>query len=355
MQNHLQNVTSSIITKIRANRQMGIRTASLQRVTSDEYHLSSCVPLGQVGEENSSFDMSTRHSPVAKATRTMASDLSSLSSSSASLDLHTSTSNSLADSSMISLASTAPTSLPPPSVTSSEEAGRRGLGPTKAGEREGEDEEQDQLDSMTSSDQRREESIADVNNSLELRHLSFLFNVAPHTVVEPLGLGTQERLLASDWMGADEDALREQEWSSEGLLLRESRAAATAKMSALPSSTPPTPRSAYIVDQLAPVRLFDRKTLMETQATLNSGGRNTKGGLSLPQTTASTTTTSATNTATTASLADGGGDENKNIVSAASSIFPTRTFNGGHQHHRGMDPHLYDVVDPVALLGSMVK
>lgn len=327
---------------------MGIRTTDLLRAASDDYNLSPSVPMTQVQQaedEDESFDLSVRPSFVAKPIRTMASGFSSsLNSSSASLDFSTGTSNSLADSSLISLASTAPTSIPAASV-SSEEVGGQGGEARKSGEREeDEDQDQDQINSLASSDQRRENSVAGDNNSLELRHLSFLLNVAPHTVVEPLGLGTQERLLAADWTVADEDALREQEWTNEGMLLRESILAATSKMSSIPSTTP-SQRSSYIIDQLAPVRLFDRKTLTETQALHNSSSnsRNTKGGLTLP---------SDNNVAAKSHAMEGEGDENKNIVS---STFPTRLYNNSHHHHRGLDPHLYDVVDPVALLGSMVN
>jgi transcriptional coactivator HFI1/ADA1 len=332
---------------VRANRQMGIRTTHLLRAASDDYQLSPLAPISQMQpvDEQDSFDSSIRPSPISKSTRMLTSDLPmSITSSSASLDYTgTSASASLADSSMISLLSTAPTSIPPGSTTSEEAGQGARKGSRERDDEEEEEGEQDQMDSLTSSDQRRDTSIAGDNSSLELRHLSFLLNVAPHTVVEPLGLGTQERLLAPDWTVADEDALRDQEWTNEGMLLRESVLAATSKMSSLPLSTA-QPRSVYIIDQLAPVRLFDRRTLVEMQALHNSNGnRSTKGGLSLPGSTAATAKAQAL---------EGDGEENKSIVQ---STFPTRNYTNGHHHHRGLDPHLYDVVDPVALLGSLVN
>lgn len=335
---------------------MGIRTTDLPRAASDEYQFSptTIVTHVQGADEPDIYDASARPSPSSRTLRNMASDLSSLSSSTTSLELHTGTSSSVADSSVASLISTAPTSLPPASSSSSDGISRGGMYAGKIGEREEEDDEQDQVNSQTSSDQRRENSIVGDSSSLQLRHLSFLLNLAPHTVVEPLGLGTQERLLASDWTAADDDALREDEWTSEGMLLKESRLVATSKMSSISTGTNASPRSTYIIDQLAPVRIFDRKTLAEMQASQQN--RNNKGGLSLPRS-APTSTTNAASAAAAAEekarLIESDGEENK--PSSNFSTFPTRNHTASHHHHRGLDPHLYDVVDPVALLGSMVK
>ncbi|UZJ54269.1 hypothetical protein CBS101457_003589 [Exobasidium rhododendri] len=375
LQNHLQNVTSSIITKVRANRQMGIRTSHRDEAMSSEHQAqlpivtmdTSNLQVNETEEEVANATI--KQSPFARSKQTMRRDLSSLSSSSASLN-RASASNSLANSSMVSLNSTAPTSLP--ESISSDDATTRG----RKGEDRGEVGRAQDLVLEGSTRLDDESGTPDRKNdtNLELRHLSFLLKVAPHTVVEPLGLGTQERLLAPDWTAVDENAIREQEWTDDGMLLRESRIAATAKMSSIASSTP-SHRSKYIIDQLAPVRLFDRRTLMENQAAHNHNGRSTKGGLTLPASSGGhsgssnsnnsnnvTTADSAAAVASTSATAgvsvdveEDGVNENQSTISSASTNFPSRYSNNAPHHHRGLDPHLYDVVDPVALLGSMAN
>lgn len=326
--------------------------------------------------DSGSVSSSSRASP-ARGLRTMASDLSSSTmssstnlgipgnnvSSSSSSSSHLNGGRSLADESMISFVSTAPTSLYPGSTSSSSENDREmfSLSNGRANEADGTANEEEEG--------RRafRELPEEGNKSIMLRDLSFLLDVAPHTVVEPLGLGTQSRLLAADWTSADENAQRADESTYEGVLVREARAAATSKVSdtqdsSSPSSSSNQGRGQYVIDQLAPIRIFDRQALAETQASevANRSKRRTKGGLTLSSSSTGDKTISAA--AALAAAAAGSsaageeavGDENSAIVKN-----PFRREGSGNQsaasaggnHHQ----NLYDVIDPVALLGSLVN
>lgn len=397
MQCHLQNVTASIIAKIRANRQTGIRSSGPRRPASEWPMPSKATEALQkllVASDGSSFDhsplapqddsghslmidsgsatSSSRASPV-RALRTMASDLSSTNSSSANLGIpgsgnQTNGGRSLADESMISFVSTAPTSLYPGSTSSSSENDREMFSQPNGRSNDVENNAHEE-------DQRAYKELSEEgNNSITLRDLSFLLDVAPHTVVEPLGLGTQSRLLAPDWNTADENAQRADESSYEGVLAREARSAATSKVSDAQGSAAPylaSNRGQYVIDQLAPVRILDRQALAETQASevANRSRRRTKGGLTLSTTSAEKPASAAAAAAaaaaasaapSSATTGDEAGDENSALVKnpfkrEGSNNQSASSAGSYHHHHRGTDPHLYDVVDPVALLGSLVN
>lgn len=430
LQCHLQNVMASIISKIRANRQMGIRATGVQRTASDEYALMTDIAAAQssgtVGSADDSFDSANVPSPsvaVSRPLRNMAQDVSSMTSSTTSLGLG----NSLADSSMVSLVSTAPTSAPPgstssevPAAASASQSAGEGLA-VEAKPVHGEelvDDDEQGADDATSSGARSTELGA---STLELRHLAFLLDLAPHTVVEGLGQGTQERLLASDWTNADEDAQRALEWTGEGLLQRQARAAAMSKLSAAtaaaqqqrsllpPSTANMTPqqeaRMHNIIDQLAPVRVLDRRTLAETQAsrvseTSKSSWHVSKGGLRLPSTAAGPNKENALKAhekdkeAAAAAASNAARQDKPGVTQSAGAADVRNAFQGApplqslsddspvsgsrtppnvaaaaaaasaaaanastaaHANRHGSDPHLLDVVDPVALLASLVN
>lgn len=378
---------ASIITKIRANRQMGIRTTGIRRSASDDFTLvteAGSDSAAQAGDD--SFATSSGQSPAPhRPLRAMLHDTSSISSSSVSMGIMSG-----ADSSMMSLASTAPTSVPPGSIASSENASSNDAGTSSntSGAKPGE--EDDVGDASTSDVRDSTAGAAGNNSSLELRHLAFLLGLAPHTVVESLGQGAHERLLAADWTHVDEDAQREHEWSTEGLLQHQARLSSTAKLSSVvPASSgqsTSSARSNYIIDQLAPVRLFDRRTLAEKQAAANPKIQHSawnvpgkKGGLHLPSSKAAAppqgpgaASSNGQGRGNETSVDKGTGqspDENKidlaaiiasrygaqtgatSLAAAAASASAAQAVGS---HHRGQDPHLYDVVDPVALLASLV-
>ena len=120
LQSHLQNVASSIITKIRANRTDGIRTNQPLRpaadcntgVDSTSYmrDVLRISPALDAMDVDDSVPNSAHGSPAGRV-RSMQSDMSSRTSTSG-------IGTSFADSSMLSLASTAPTSLTGPSSPS---------------------------------------------------------------------------------------------------------------------------------------------------------------------------------------------------------------------------------------------
>ncbi|MCO5588200.1 hypothetical protein L7F22_042155 [Adiantum nelumboides] len=405
LQCHLQNVMASIITKIRANRQMGIRTTGIQRSAAstsaaDEFQLVTDADSARSADDSfetvaSDPNPTPNHLHVA---RNLLHDSSSISSSSISLGI-----GSGADSSMMSLASTAPTSIPAGSIASSEAASANehvsSSNGSAAAKSAGADGEEEQADTSMSDGQetlQREKENRDPRNAntLELRHLSFLLDIAPHTIVESLGQGSQERLLAAEWTHSDEDAERRFESTPEGILQKQARLSSTAKLSAItpaafassgqiPSNGQSSTRNNFIIDQLAPIRLFDRRTLAESNATnsqqaIRAGGK--KGGLRLPNSKPSAgkgpiNSEDVGRTNNQAEANNNSSDENK-VLDLASMIASRYGAQGNTaqpgnnsqainnaiaaaaaasaNHHRGQDPHLYDVVDPVALLASLV-
>lgn len=402
LQCHLQNVMASIITKIRSNRQMGIRTTGIQRsaaVTSaaDEFQLVTDADSARSADDSfetvaSDPNPTPNHLHVA---RNLLHDSSSISSSSISLGI-----GSGADSSMMSLASTAPTSIPAGSIASSEAASANEHGASSSGsaaaKSAGADGDEEQADTSMSDGQdalqRGKENRDPRNaNTLELRHLSFLLDIAPHTIIESLGQGSQERLLAAEWSHSDEDAERRFESTPEGMLQKQARLSAIAKSSgispaAIGQVTPngqSSARNNFIIDQLAPVRLFDRRTLAESSATnsqqaIRAGGK--KGGLRLPNSKLSAgkgpvSSENANHTDEQPEASNNSPDENKalDLASMIASRYGTQgnaaqppgsnvqainsaiaAAAASANHHRGQDSHLYDVVDPVALLASLV-
>lgn len=367
---------ASIITKIRANRQKGIRTTGNNRSASDEYTLlSEQVPQAGTGADDSHDESIEQQSPVhvSRPLRSSAQDVSSVSSSSASQGIG----NSLGDTSMASLVSTAPTSVPAGSISSESAAtNSAGASATNKHTREGESAEDEEVNEGTTSSEARSTDLG--SSSLELRHLAFLLDVAPHTIVESLGQGSQERLLAADWTLADEDAQRSFEWTAEGSLQRQVRSAALSTLSdalsnaqgQAPSapSTRNAPRNRNVIDQLAPMRILDRRTLAETQA-VSASVRSapwhaTKGGLSLPGTAKEMAklddsvgkegpdsgATDENNGDSVSGVHNDTQISSSNFASAAAAIAATSA--AGSHHHRGPDPHLHDVVNPVAILSS---
>lgn len=398
LHSHLQNVTSSIITKIRANRQMGIRVTGIEHDGDSRLRLLTDANNGSLDDD--SFDSSfVDDSPVMqrRGLHSTLHDSSSVSSGSASLGV-----SSGADSSMVSLISTAPTSIVQGSTASSDNASNVDVGgPVSVGNLDGVkagtgfDPELGDLTSSTDSqmdsiDAQRAGNVSkDGTSRMELRHMSFLLDLAPHAIVEPLGQGSHERLLAADWTSADDHGQRQYESTPEGIIQQQARISANAKMSNVaPRASGQGANSArnkYIIDQLAPIRLFDRRTLAETQANSSGNGwssssaaaRPKKGGLSLPTTMpvaplsaqSSSENSSADDVPQRSSLTSdelegvvGETNIGENYAADLAAIIASRY--GTHPtlsvhpsaaaHHRGgQDGHLYEVVDPAALLSTI--
>lgn len=351
-QGHLQNVASSVITKVRSNRSMGIRTSGDQRPASASPSKHSSYGLG--GYRTSPSQMlheldppsplagrsaadSSRGSPI-RMLRTVPSDLSS----------RTSTSGlaaSFADTSTLSFASSAPTSFAPGSTGTA-----------------GDTEPSAVSDPSSEPDSYQSRSHG---ASLTLPDLAFLFELAPHTVVEPLGQGTHERLLAPDW----EDEEETRGGHVDAGLAEVTRITATTKAG---DELGPV-RGRFIIDQTAPLRILDRRTLAETQAAEASslGRRPTKGALTTPSGggagagLGSLLGSGLAGKGAGSSVGANGGAlqplENradvKQSMDAESGDGSAKRKDGGHGHqhqHRHKDGHsLWEVVDPVALLGPL--
>uniref|UniRef100_V5ESC0 Uncharacterized protein n=1 Tax=Kalmanozyma brasiliensis (strain GHG001) TaxID=1365824 RepID=V5ESC0_KALBG len=329
LQSHLQNVASSIITKIRANRTDGIRTNEPLRPAA-EYNISleassympdplRASPALDAMDVDDSANNSVHGSP-ARHVRSVPSDASSRTSTSG-------IGTSFADSSVLSLASTAPTSLTGPTSPSIRDGDSSGnLQDTSFGNSSTSADADDgaaggssnrlkrSRDTMESGSERSDAA----STRLTVSDLSFLIEVAPHTVVEPLGQGTRERMLAPEWSDdtVDDDGPHV---SPERQLARAARLAATTHLSDATTGGAETPvRNRFIIDQSAPLKLLDRRSLAENEGKL----RPTKGGLSVPETV----------------LADVNGRKN----------------SLGQQQHRHKDD-IWDVVDPVALFGTLCE
>ncbi|PWZ03654.1 hypothetical protein BCV70DRAFT_209895 [Testicularia cyperi] len=400
LQNHLQNVASSIITKVRANRPNGIQTnepfrpaASAADYVDLDAILSSSAAYAPMAQspsavpldlDENSIPPSSQSSPLRSHVRSLASDVSSSRTSASGIG------TSFGDASMLSLASTAATSLagpPSPSLKDTDSASQQQDSSfTNSSSADGEEHVgqhklkrshatmQGVHDDREDTYGRRFEPVAASSNRLTLSDMAFLLEVAPSTVVEPVGQGMQERLLASEWED-DEVLYAGQEQSPERLLARAARMAATAKVSdsvsvtlAAPSSAastsipgsrgPQTPasgvggadaaaagaehesvRNRFVIDQMAPLRLLDRKSLAE------SAFRPTKGGLSLPEHKTPSVTSSASGIGVANVLADVNGRKKDTPAKD-----PAHLHNLPHNHRRD---EIWDVVDPVALFGSL--
>lgn len=339
LQSHLQNVAGSIISKVRANRPNGIRTNEPLRPASDfismdpssylPESLQTMSPRPVPMDVDDSVPESAQSSPH-RERNVVPSTQSDVSSS------RTSTSGigtSLGDSSVLSLASTAATSL---------------AGHSSPSTKDGDSSSQLQDSSFTEGDEAANSSNSsiklkrsrdatldyeDAPSRLTLSDLSFMLEIAPTTVIEPMGQGTQERLLAPEWED-DEDDNSHLSQHPDRQLARAARQAATAKLS--DTSSESSVRNRFVIDQSAPLRLLDRRGLAE-----NDGrGRPTKGGLTISDF-GKKEGVAAGELATTAAgvLSDVNGRNKKDAAGHAT-------------HHRTRD-EIWDVVDPVALFGRM--
>ncbi|SNX85200.1 related to HFI1 - adaptor protein required for structural integrity of the SAGA complex [Melanopsichium pennsylvanicum] len=348
LQSHLQNVASSIITKIRANRTDGIRTNEpLIPAAAGGYggvsldpasHMPTVSPEGMLVDAMD-VDESTPNSPAARHK----SDVSSRTSTSG-------IGTSFADSSMLSLASTAPTSLTGPSSPSAKDSEMQDSSFTNSSTAADSEEStgnrlKRSRDAMESSSTDRSIPNGAASTRLTVSDLAFLLQVAPHTVVEPMGQGTQERMLAPEWV--DEDSLFGDEEASassrlfpaspERALARAARMAATTHLSdANGGAARDGPvRNRFVIDQSAPLKLLDRRTLAEGEV---KGVRPTKGVLSVPGT-----------DSTSGVLGDVNGRTKKDgVVNGAGGGIITG-------HHRMHKDDIWDVVDPVALFGQLCE
>lgn len=346
LQSHLQNVASSIISKIRANRTDGIRTNEPLRPAA-EYNISldavSYMPdplrtspaLDAMDVDDSAHN--SVHGSPARHVRSLPSDISSRTSTSG-------IGTSFADSSVLSLASTAPTSLTGPSSPSIRDGDSSGnLQDTSFGNSSNSaDVEEAGAGGSGSNRLKRSRDVMEAGGErfdaastrLTVSDLAFLIEVAPHTVVEPMGQGTQERMLAPEWKDetvvGDDDSAR-LDVSPERLLARAARLAATTHLcDAAPGQGADVPvRNRFIIDQTAPLKLLDRRSLAENEGRL----RPTKGGLSVPE-----------YKDPNAVLADVNGRKKDSLHPAAAA----------HPLHRHKDD-IWDVVDPVALFGQLCE
>ena len=258
-------------------------------------------------DENSPF--SIQSSPV-RHLRSLHPDLSTRTMASA-------VGTSFADSSMLSLASTAPTSLAGPSSPSIRDGDSSQMQDTSFTASQDDSEERAGKDGDMASATGPRKEPDNGTGRLTIADMAFLLQLAPHTVVEPMGQGTQERLLAPDW--EDEDPA---ESGPDKLYVQAAKAAATTKLS--DTSEPDSVRGRFIIDQSAPLRLLDRRALAE---------RPTKGGLSLKDSSAANGTAG--------------------IDQAAAGVLVDTNGRKKDASHRHRDD-MYEVVDPVALFGSLV-
>ncbi len=249
--------------------------------------------------------------------------------------------SSMGDTSMISLVSTAPTSYAPGSADTS----AMGM----------------DLERATVSDRASvppESSAAQSHqprrrpSTLRLADVAFALQLAPGTVIEPVGHDVQERLLAPEW--EDASAERETRSAAELGLIRVSRETTVSKLRAVPNGVTPeqlasevvtTPaRGRFVIDQSAPMRILDRRQLAETLAMESAkyrggeGDRPTMGGLTIPGSAAPGTTAAAGQPDPTAK-ADGD--------KAAEETAP------GTKRKEARLPNAWEVVDPIALLANI--
>ena len=350
LQSHLQNVATSIITKIRANRTDGIRTNEPLRPAA-EYNGISLDPASYMPDplrtspalDAMDLDESVPNSAHGSPTRHIRSIQSDMSSRTSTSGIGTS----FADSSMLSLASTAPTSLAGPSSPSIRDGDSSGqLQDTSFGNSSSAPDAEDGAVGATSNRLKRSRDTMENGDRstsgstrLTVSDVAFLLEVAPHTVVEPMGQGTQERMLAPEWSddfafggGADDESSRVFPPSPERQLARAARLAATTHLSDTVSAADAPVRNRFVIDQSAPLRLLDRRTLAENEGR----ARPTKGGLSVPE-----------YKDPNAVLADVNGRKKD-------ATLHNGLANAAHHQHRLKDD-IWDVVDPVALFGQLCE
>lgn len=383
-QDHIQNVAGDIIEKIRSNRRAGIRTAEPlipasfssfnQEPSGMTYSYDSPMmrnldladsSFSSRPTDTSSYSHSSRASPGNHSLRTVPSDLSSrTASTSLSGSLGVSFS-SMGDSSMASSA-TALTSF--------------ANGTSYDGEN-GEDEEMENRDAVQRQSSSQKPSNyqfnrsapptdKDENTNLTVGDMSFLLSLDPTAIVEPLGSTNQERFLVPDWPESEDSNSSPQSSSayfqsntqcsspSENPMAKLAKITSTNKMPySTYSPSPSSPlssngqshRSRYIIDGSAPLKLLDRKTLAETQYAESSkgNGRPTKGGLSI---------NGSTNGNQDGSTQDSRAAENLLNSSSTGNSSPLTPHPNGAQpgsRKRSYKDELFEVVDPVSLLGAL--
>lgn len=182
---------------------------------------------------------------------------------------------------------------------------------------------------------------------LTMPDMAALLDLSPHVVVEPLGQGSLERLLAADADDMDDGHVS---WAPDDALARYARECATAKLAdtAALHDTPSEPQDAaaqlrrrqqqqrdavrnqVLLDQLAPLRMLDRPALAEAGALHED-------------------------IATEARRA--------NATTALGQAIAQHYLAPPHHHHHHTNPNpnhrhkdeYFDVVDPVALLGRLCE
>lgn len=184
---------------------------------------------------------------------------------------------------------------------------------------------------------------------IRMHNIRAVLDLAPHVLVEPLGQGPLERLVAPDSrinVSADSVDGAGVSWAEDDAIRRVARECASTKLAAhsAPAAPPPPDatheqvlrlqkqsqrdavRDQVILDQLAPLRLLDRRVLCESLA-------QTESSASQP------------------------------LVSTPMSVALEQHYQAGHHHHHQQHPHplhrhkdeFFDVVDPRALLGSLCE
>ena len=192
----------------------------------------------------------------------------------------------------------------------------------------------------------RKRSTSTHSTRITMRDMTAVLDLAPHVVVEPLGQGPLERLwLPSLPMNSDTPSHTDGahvSWADDDAVRQVARECATAKMTAHVPSTLSLPadtdreqalllrqqqkrdalRSHVVIDQVAPLRLLDRRPLRE-------------------------------------SLAKGQTDASTPLTQAIEQHY--QHLHHHHQQHHHPQPlhrhkdELFEVVDPVALLGSLCE
>ncbi|KDN45092.1 hypothetical protein K437DRAFT_274346 [Tilletiaria anomala UBC 951] len=342
LQSHLQTIAGSALGKVRFHPDASTATHDVEPTFQlDEPHRSTPTPI------DLDRDSPAPRLALARAdgspTRALVPDMS----------FRTSTygGSSMGDTSMVSLVSTAPTSASFAAGSAASSVG-------------GAD-----ADGATMSDAGQGGSADggprnDKAFGVTLSDLSFLFESVPHTLVEPLGLGTSERLLAPDW--EEEEVDRQTRTAAEAAMAKAARETATAKMSAAPANAPPEvlsselvtslARSRFAIDQSAPLRLLDPRTFTETQALKlaklhpkdgSANNRPSVGGLSLA---ASATVSGA---GIIASTSAGVGDAAPSSDAKSGGKADALTVTTTKRKDGSKNSQLWEVVDPVALLSHI--
>lgn len=218
----------------------------------------------------------------------------------------------------------------------------------------------------------------DENTNLTISDMSFLLSLCPTSIVEPIGASNEERLLLPDWSEGHEDESTAQSssnqffsngnsgsnWSSSfedsSSLAKIAKMTSSAKMSNPSNSSSSanqnigggiggsgSSRNRFIIDGSAPLKLLDRKTLAETQYLESKGkGRPTKGGLSIGNSSNGIVDSSSNNV-------EGGSSSNQNGNLAPGTGSPLTPHPNGNPRKRSYRDELFEVVDPVSLLGAL--